>query len=80
MICPSHGVIWREDPMQIVRKYQQWASDYAENQFTLIYDTMWNSTRRIAEAIADGINAQDPSVKLKVYNAARSDKTAINYR
>jgi flavorubredoxin len=77
MICPSHGVIWREDPMQIVRKYQQWASDYAENQFTLIYDTMWNSTRRIAEAIADGINAQDPSVKLKVYNAARSDKTAI---
>jgi anaerobic nitric oxide reductase flavorubredoxin len=77
MICPSHGVIWRDDPMQIVRKYQQWASDYADNQFTLIYDTMWNSTRRIAEAIADGINAADPSIKLKVHNAARSDKTAI---
>lgn len=77
MICPSHGVIWREDPMQIVRKYQQWASDYSENQFTLIYDTMWNSTRRIADAIADGINAEDPAIKLKVHNAARSDKTAI---
>ena len=21
MICPSHGVIWREDPMKIVDKY-----------------------------------------------------------
>lgn len=77
MICPSHGVIWRDDPLQIVKKYQQWASDYWENQVTIVYDTMWNATRRIADAIADGINAQDNSIKLKVHNAARSDKTSI---
>lgn len=77
MICPSHGVIWRENPLQIVKKYQQWASEYAENQITIVYDTMWNSTRRIAETIAEGINAEDPTIKLKVHNAARSDKTSI---
>lgn len=77
MICPSHGVIWRDNPLQIVNKYNQWASDYFENQITIIYDTMWNATRRIAETVAEGINAEDTSIKLKVYNAARSDKTRI---
>ena len=25
MIAPSHGVIWRKDPLQIVKTYQKWA-------------------------------------------------------
>jgi flavorubredoxin len=32
MICPSHGVIWRENPLQIATQYLEWAADYAENQ------------------------------------------------
>jgi glyoxylase-like metal-dependent hydrolase (beta-lactamase superfamily II) len=39
MICPSHGVIWRENPLQIVTQYQQWAGNYQENQVTILYDT-----------------------------------------
>ena len=77
LICPSHGVIWRQNPLEIVNKYVEWASAYRENQITIVYDTMWNATRRIAESIADGIIAQDPEVKLKVFNAARADKTEI---
>src|SRR5574340_1604134 len=46
MICTSHGVIWRKDPLQIVNKYLEWAKGYQENQITVIYDTMWNSTRK----------------------------------
>lgn len=26
MIAPSHGAIWREDPLQIVQKYTEWAA------------------------------------------------------
>jgi flavorubredoxin len=26
MIAPSHGVLWRDEPLQIVRKYQEWAA------------------------------------------------------
>jgi flavorubredoxin len=77
MICPSHGVMWRREPDQIVEKYLEWASDYKENQITIVYDTMWNATRRIAESIADGIILQDPKVRLKVFNAAKADKTEI---
>ena len=40
MICPSHGVIWRKDPLQIVNKYLEWSRDYQENQVTIVYDTM----------------------------------------
>ncbi|HWJ02312.1 MAG TPA: anaerobic nitric oxide reductase flavorubredoxin, partial [Verrucomicrobiae bacterium] len=75
MICPSHGVIWRQNPTQIVEKYMTWAKDYAENQITIIYDTMWNATRHMAEGIAAGIKQADPSVTVKLFNSARSDHT-----
>jgi flavorubredoxin len=77
MICTSHGVIWRDDPLQIVNKYAEWADDYQENQITIIYDTMWNSTRRMAEAIAEGIGSADGEVTVKLFNSAREDKNDI---
>lgn len=77
MICPSHGILWRDDPMQIVETYQKWAADYQENQITLIYDTMWNSTRRMAECIAEGIREEDPDVVIKLYNSSKEDKNDI---
>ncbi len=72
-ICPSHGVIWRDNPLQIIQKYLEWAADYQENQITIIYDTMWNGTRRLAEAIAQGIKEKDKEVTVKLFNIARSD-------
>ncbi|MFA9397462.1 MAG: anaerobic nitric oxide reductase flavorubredoxin [Clostridiaceae bacterium] len=77
MICPSHGIIWREDPLQIVNKYMEWADNFKENQITIIYDTMWNNTRLMAEAIAKGISEKDKEVTVKIFNAARRDKNDI---
>jgi len=77
MICPSHGVIWRKDPLQIVKKYTEWANQYKENQITIVYDTMWDGTRRMAEAIAQGIKLEDNEVTIKLFNIARSDKNDV---
>jgi len=55
MIAPSHGVIWRKDPLQIVKKYQEWAAQVPEKTAVVLYDTMWEGTRRMAEAIGDGL-------------------------
>lgn len=77
MIAPSHGVIWRDNPMQIVEKYVQWANDYQENQISIIYDTMWNNTKILAEKIAEGISLADPDVVVKVYNLAKSDENDL---
>jgi len=77
MICPSHGVIWRKDPLQIANQYLEWANAYAENQITIAYDSMWDGTRRMAEAIAKGITEEDQTVNVKLFNIARSDKNDL---
>ena len=77
MICPSHGVIWKENPMQIVNQYLTWANAYQENQVTLVYDTMWQSTRLMAEAIADGILQAAPDTTVKIFNIAKDDKNDV---
>lgn len=77
MICTSHGVIWRDNPLQIVKKYAEWAANYQENQITIIYDTMWNATRLMAENISKGIRIVDDKVNIKLYNASNTDKNEI---
>lgn len=77
MICTSHGIIWRDNPLQIVNKYMEWANKYKENQVTLVYDTMWEATRIMAESIAQGIKNVDSSVNVKLYNSAKADKNDI---
>lgn len=77
LICTSHGIIWRENPAGIVEQYLAWADNYKENQITLIYDTMWNGTRIMAEKIAEGIKAADQEVDVKLFNLAKSDKNDV---
>ncbi|MCC3866185.1 MBL fold metallo-hydrolase [Terrisporobacter petrolearius] len=77
MIAPSHGVIWRENPLQIVEKYAQWAEAYQENQITIAYDTMWENTAKIAHKIASEISKQSPDTVVKVFNIAKADKNEI---
>ena len=77
LICPSHGVIWKDNPMQIVELYQKWADAYQENQVTIVYDTMWQSTRKMAEAIADGIREASPATTVKLFNITRDDKNDV---
>ncbi|BEG98450.1 flavodoxin domain-containing protein [Bacteroides sedimenti] len=77
VICPSHGIIWRENPLQIVTKYLMWANNYHENQVTIIYDTTYNATRTIAESIADGIYSADHRVDVKLLNASICDRNDL---
>lgn len=77
MICPSHGLIWRKNPEKIIQKYLEWANNYQENQIAILYDSMWNSTRKMAELIAQGIQTIDKDVTIKIMNTAKDDKTEI---
>jgi flavorubredoxin len=75
MIAPSHGVIWRKDPLQIVKKYQQWAAQEPENSAVILYDTMWEGTRRMAEAIGRGLAVN--GVPYKMFHMAVSDRNDV---
>ena len=65
MIAPSHGIIWRKDPSKIIKAYLDWSSGAAnKNKVTVVFDTMWGSTDKMARAIADGATSQGVEVKL----------------
>jgi flavorubredoxin len=72
VIAPSHGVIWRTDPLQIVRKYQQWAAQKPEPRAVILYDSMWHGTRRMAEAIGEGL--AEGGVEHKILHMAVTDR------
>lgn len=77
IIAPSHGAIWRDNPLQIVQKYSEWADAYQENQVTVVYDTMWEGTTKIAHRIAEEIHSQSPDTVVKVFSIAKADKNEI---
>ncbi|MFZ2411211.1 MAG: flavodoxin domain-containing protein [Candidatus Methanoperedens sp.] len=75
IIAPSHGIIWRKDPLQIVNKYYEWASGGNDGSAVIIYDTMWNATEKMAQAIAEGLSKE--GVKFKLFNMAVSDRNDV---
>lgn len=77
IIATSHGVIWRQNSTQIVEKYLAWSENYQENQITILYDTMWDGTRIMAENIALGIKKEDSGVNIKLFNISKTDKNDI---
>jgi anaerobic nitric oxide reductase flavorubredoxin len=72
MIAPSHGVIWRKEPLQIVEKYREWAAQKPEQSAVIIYDTMWDGTRNMAEAIGEGIAKE--GIPYKIFHAGLTDR------
>ncbi len=75
MIAPSHGVIWRKDPLQIVKKYQEWARQTPEKSAVIGFDSMWDGTRRMAEAIGEGLKAE--AVPFRAFYMPVSDRNDI---
>jgi flavorubredoxin len=75
MIAPSHGIIWRKDPMKIVNSYAGWVKNETKPKAVIAYETMWGSTAKMARLIADGV--RDAGVSVKIFDIAGSDSTEI---
>ncbi|MDY6953869.1 MAG: FprA family A-type flavoprotein [Thermodesulfobacteriota bacterium] len=58
MICPDHGIIWRKDPSKIVNAYVNWSKQEPKRKALVVYDTMWHSTEKMAEAIVDALGQE----------------------
>lgn len=55
MVGPSHGIIWRSYLDRIVPEYYKWAANETEPKALIVFDTMWESTRLIAQALQAGL-------------------------
>lgn len=75
MIATDHGPIWRGNGVcKILSLYEKWALQKPIDRAIITYDTMWGSTAKMAEAIADGVVAGGSVVKILPLNSShRSD-------
>ena len=74
IIAPDHGFVWRKDPSSIVKLYGEFAAQKPTNKAVIVYDTMWGSTEKMAQAIADGLAQSGTKVQLMSMHANhRSD-------
>ncbi len=65
MLAPDHGLIFRtpEDVAYALESYRTFAEQRPEKRAVIMYDTMWNSTEKMAYSIAEGLNAEGiPSI------------------
>ncbi len=58
-ICPSHGIIWHKHINAAIDAYKKWTAGITDRKTVVLYDTMWNSTEMMAEAVARGASEVD---------------------
>ncbi len=62
-ICPSHGLVWRKNPLQIINLYKKLASyntgGAGEKEIYIIWGSMYGYTRAGIDALIAGIESEN---------------------
>jgi flavorubredoxin len=70
MIAPSHGPVYR-NPERIIEVYRKWASGETKQKAIIVYVTMWNSTEKMIQPMAETLMAE--GIEVAMYNLAVAD-------
>ncbi len=78
VIAPSHGLLWRDHPEDIIDLYSRWAN-YAngetEPEVTLLYGSMYGNTEEVMNSIAKGVS--NAGVPVEIFDVARTHTSYI---
>ena len=77
-ICPSHGLVWRGNPMEIIKRYQTYANymkDFAEPKITVVWGSMYGNTEIMLQAVLRGIAKE--KVPVEVFRVPQHDNSYI---
>jgi flavorubredoxin len=74
-ICPSHGPVWREDPMKVIGLYDRWSKHESEKGVVIAFASMYGHTQQMADYIARKV-AENGVKQIYVYDVS---KTHISY-
>ena len=77
MICPLHGLVWRENLGWFIEKYDTWSSYKPEDQAVMIaYASIYGNTENAAEILASKL--ADKGVKnIAMYDVSVTDPSVI---
>jgi len=70
IIAPSHGPIHRNTD-RILSAYKKWANGETKQKATIVYVTMWNSTEKMIQPIAETLASE--GIEIALYNLALAD-------
>lgn len=76
-ICPSHGLIWRDDIPKVISLYENWAKFEPEAEgVVIVYGSMYGNTAKMAEVLGRKLNCCGIK-EVKIYDASKTDHTFI---
>jgi anaerobic nitric oxide reductase flavorubredoxin len=78
IIAPSHGLVWRKDPAEILGLYRKWAEyndSGGEVGVTLLYGSMYGNTELMMNAVGQGITRE--GVDVTIFNVTRTHVSYI---
>jgi flavorubredoxin len=74
VLAPDHGPIWRKDINRMLEYYAKWAAQKPTRKAVVVYDTMWQSTHKMARALCEGLAGGGADAKIMKLRAChRSD-------
>jgi anaerobic nitric oxide reductase flavorubredoxin len=78
MIAPSHGLVWREKPEVVIKKYLRYSNynkDFAEPEICVIWGSMYGNTELMLSAILRGIASV--GVPINIHRVPNEDASFI---
>ncbi len=74
VICPSHGIIWRENPGVIIdhyKRYAEYSKGPGEKEVTLVWSSMYGNTKQMLAPIIEVLRGR--KIPVHVYQVPTDD-------
>ncbi|MFW9835087.1 MAG: FprA family A-type flavoprotein [Candidatus Thorarchaeota archaeon] len=75
VVGPSHGPIYRKDPLWILNKYDEWTHPELEKYVTIIFGSMYGYTHRLALRLKKELMGL--GVEVKIHNISYTDMSNV---
>ena len=73
MICPLHGVIWRNNLDYIIEKYDKWSKyEPEENGVLIIYSSVYGNTENVVNALSNYLG-ENGTKNIAIYDSSNTD-------
>ncbi|BBO76186.1 MBL fold hydrolase [Desulfosarcina widdelii] len=62
VICPSHGIIWRENPAEIIdhyKRYAEYSKGPAELEVAVVWSSMYGNTKQVLNLVIETLCKRD---------------------
>ncbi|MBN2333073.1 MAG: FprA family A-type flavoprotein [Deltaproteobacteria bacterium] len=75
VLCPSHGPVYRQNPMAIISRYQEWASNQRGQKVVMVVGSMWGNTHRMGQVVKQRL--LEKGLEVAYFDAATAEPGAV---